>query len=166
MKFLIMQFSPTSYHFILFRSKYSPQHPVLRHPQSVFFLYCQRPSSLNFGTEYKRTAIFILLLFSPKELDRRLDRLHYLSGSRHSYQTTCKYSYLRMQLSGSETKCGGYLLVLLHMRKVPVLNLVPKALYINSLMLVFFIGFRPLQTDARIIFNWDTIASFYMFNNL
>jgi hypothetical protein len=36
MKFFIMQFSPTSHHFISFRSKYSPQHSVLRHPQSMF----------------------------------------------------------------------------------------------------------------------------------
>jgi hypothetical protein len=36
MKLLIMQFCPTSYHFIRLWSKYSPQHPVLRHPQSMF----------------------------------------------------------------------------------------------------------------------------------
>jgi hypothetical protein len=35
MKLLIMQFSPTSCHFISLRSKYSPQHPVLKHPQSI-----------------------------------------------------------------------------------------------------------------------------------
>jgi hypothetical protein len=29
----IMQFSPTVYHFIPLRSKYSPQHPALKHPQ-------------------------------------------------------------------------------------------------------------------------------------
>jgi hypothetical protein len=40
-----MQFSPTPCHFISLRSKYSPQHPVLKHPQSVFLLECQR---LNF----------------------------------------------------------------------------------------------------------------------
>jgi hypothetical protein len=34
MKLLIMQFSPISRHFSL-RTKYSPQHPVLKHPQSV-----------------------------------------------------------------------------------------------------------------------------------
>jgi hypothetical protein len=34
-KFLIMQFSPTSCHFISLWSKYS-HHPVLKHPQSVF----------------------------------------------------------------------------------------------------------------------------------
>jgi hypothetical protein len=33
MKHLIMQFSPTSRHFISLRSKYSPQHPLLKHPQ-------------------------------------------------------------------------------------------------------------------------------------
>jgi hypothetical protein len=32
MKPLIMQFSPNSCHFISLRSKYSPQHPVLKHP--------------------------------------------------------------------------------------------------------------------------------------
>jgi hypothetical protein len=35
MKLLIMQFSPTSGHIISLRSKYSPQHPVLKHPQSM-----------------------------------------------------------------------------------------------------------------------------------
>jgi hypothetical protein len=35
-KLLIMQFSPTSCHFVSFRSKYSPQHSVLKHPHSVF----------------------------------------------------------------------------------------------------------------------------------
>jgi hypothetical protein len=32
---LILQFSPTSSHFISLRTKYSPKHPVLKHPQSV-----------------------------------------------------------------------------------------------------------------------------------
>jgi hypothetical protein len=30
-----MQFSPTSYHFISLRSKYCPQHPVLKHSQFI-----------------------------------------------------------------------------------------------------------------------------------
>jgi hypothetical protein len=34
-KLLIMQFPPISRHFIPPRSKYSPQHPVLKHPQSI-----------------------------------------------------------------------------------------------------------------------------------
>jgi hypothetical protein len=33
---LIMQFPPISRHFIPHRSKYFPQHPFLKHPQSVF----------------------------------------------------------------------------------------------------------------------------------
>jgi hypothetical protein len=36
MKLLIMQFPPNSRHIIPLRSKYSPQHPVLKHPQSMF----------------------------------------------------------------------------------------------------------------------------------
>jgi hypothetical protein len=37
MKLLIMQFLPISQHFISRQTKYSLQHPVLKHPQSVFF---------------------------------------------------------------------------------------------------------------------------------
>jgi hypothetical protein len=42
MKLLIMQFSPTSCHFIPLRSKYSPQHPVLKHPQKGRTLLIQK----------------------------------------------------------------------------------------------------------------------------
>jgi hypothetical protein len=35
MKLLIMRFSPISRHFISLRSEYSPQNPVLKHPQSI-----------------------------------------------------------------------------------------------------------------------------------
>jgi hypothetical protein len=44
MKLLIMQFSPTSCHFMSLWPKYSPQHPVLKHPQSILLHQCQRPS--------------------------------------------------------------------------------------------------------------------------
>jgi hypothetical protein len=44
MKLLIMQFSAISRHFISLRSRYSPQHPVIKHPQSVFLPWFQRPS--------------------------------------------------------------------------------------------------------------------------
>jgi hypothetical protein len=36
LKLLIIQFSPPSDHVISLRSKYPPQDPVLKHPQSVF----------------------------------------------------------------------------------------------------------------------------------
>jgi hypothetical protein len=39
-----MQFIPTSFHFVPIRSKYSPQHPILKHPRSVFPPLCQRSS--------------------------------------------------------------------------------------------------------------------------
>jgi len=38
------------------RSKYYPQHPVLKYPQSMFFLLCLRPS---FTHSYKPTGLFI-----------------------------------------------------------------------------------------------------------
>jgi hypothetical protein len=36
-KLLVMQSSPTSYHFIPHQSKYNSQHPVLQQPQSLLF---------------------------------------------------------------------------------------------------------------------------------
>jgi hypothetical protein len=41
---LITRFSPASCHFTLLWSKYSQQHPVLKHPHTVFLPYCERPS--------------------------------------------------------------------------------------------------------------------------
>jgi len=40
---LVMQLSPFPCHLIPLRSKYSPQHPILKHPQPVFLPQCQRP---------------------------------------------------------------------------------------------------------------------------
>jgi hypothetical protein len=44
MNHLSMKFSSAFCHFIPVRSKYSPQHPFLKHPQSVFFSYCESAS--------------------------------------------------------------------------------------------------------------------------
>jgi hypothetical protein len=50
-KFIIMQFSPRSV-FLPFRSKYPPQHSVLKNPQSVFLPQSERPSFAPI--QYKR----------------------------------------------------------------------------------------------------------------
>jgi hypothetical protein len=44
MQLLVMQLPPTSRHSIPLLTKYSPQHPVLKHPQSVFLPSCQSTS--------------------------------------------------------------------------------------------------------------------------
>jgi hypothetical protein len=51
MKLFIMQFSLASCYFFSPRSKYSHQHPVLKHPQFVFFSFVPStyPSSLNYS---------------------------------------------------------------------------------------------------------------------
>jgi hypothetical protein len=37
-----MQFSPIPYHFIPLRSKYSPQHPVLKYRQTIILNFSNR----------------------------------------------------------------------------------------------------------------------------
>jgi hypothetical protein len=51
MKLLVTQLSSPSRHSIPLWSKYSPQHPVLKHPQFMFLPYCQRE------TPYKGFAL-------------------------------------------------------------------------------------------------------------
>jgi hypothetical protein len=51
MKLLIMQSSPASCHFLFLRSKYSPQHPVLKYPQCYVL---QLAGGTNFHTHTKQ----------------------------------------------------------------------------------------------------------------
>jgi hypothetical protein len=68
MKLPILQLSPFSRYFIPLRLKYSPQHPVLRHPQSVLFRQFYRPSF----TLYETTGrIMVLNILTIKFLDNR-----------------------------------------------------------------------------------------------
>jgi hypothetical protein len=61
MKPLIMQFSPTSSHFISLRSKYSPQHP-----QAMFLPYCtSRTIKKQKNKEHKIMKRFILCTVRP-----------------------------------------------------------------------------------------------------
>jgi hypothetical protein len=51
MKLLVMQFPPTSRHSIPLWSKYSPQHPVLKHPQFMFLIVQWLPGLKRPGSE-------------------------------------------------------------------------------------------------------------------
>jgi hypothetical protein len=69
MKLLIMQHSPASRHFLPLMSKYSPQHPVLKHPQSMFFLNVRIQVSYSFKTEGK-TIVLCILIFTFIDIGR------------------------------------------------------------------------------------------------
>jgi hypothetical protein len=58
MKLLIMQFPPISRHIIPLRSKYSPQHPVIKHPHilSLGNIYTEIFSS-GLGLEARLTTL-------------------------------------------------------------------------------------------------------------
>jgi hypothetical protein len=58
MKLLIMQFSPTFYHFIPLWSIYYPQHHILKYPQTIYFPQCRRPSFTPMQN-YKQNNSFV-----------------------------------------------------------------------------------------------------------
>jgi hypothetical protein len=68
MKLFIMQFSPTSCHFISLRSKYSPQNLVLKHPQFYVPLLM---SEAKFRTHTEQQAELFLYILIFMFLDRR-----------------------------------------------------------------------------------------------
>ena len=54
-KLLIIQFFPLPSYLVPFKPKYSPQHPILKHPQPTFLPQCERPSFTpikNYGQSY------------------------------------------------------------------------------------------------------------------
>jgi hypothetical protein len=58
---LSMQFSPVSDYFTPLRSRYSPQQPVLKYPQSMFFPYIRKQVSQLFKTIGKIIVLHILI---------------------------------------------------------------------------------------------------------
>ena len=56
-----MQLSPFPCHLVPLRSKYFPQHPILKHPQPAFLPQCQRPGFTpiqNHGQNYSSIYLF------------------------------------------------------------------------------------------------------------
>jgi hypothetical protein len=68
MTLLIVQSSPYSYYFLSVRSKYTPQHPAFKHPQSYVFPLVQEVqfNARNFSKKlfFLRTYKSILFLYS------------------------------------------------------------------------------------------------------
>jgi hypothetical protein len=62
MMFFVMQSSPASRHFLPLRSKCS-QHPVLRHPQSMLFPWCERPGFTPVQNNRQNySSVYVLIL--------------------------------------------------------------------------------------------------------
>jgi hypothetical protein len=55
-----MQFSPAFCHFLPLRSKHFPQHPVLKHPQSIFFSWDKKDKVSH---PYKTGKITVQYIF-------------------------------------------------------------------------------------------------------
>jgi hypothetical protein len=81
----LLQSSPASRHFLPFRSWHSSQYSVLKHPQSMFVPYCERPSFIPI-----KTAREIIIILTSMDLDTRLeDKDPEENGSEHSLNLIC-----------------------------------------------------------------------------
>jgi hypothetical protein len=86
MNILCMQVSPASCYF-----KYSPQHPVLKHPKSVIFSYAQKRVLRPYKTRGKVTVLYILF-FTLYTTDEKTKRSK-LNGSKHFPNFNCSYFF-------------------------------------------------------------------------
>jgi hypothetical protein len=78
MKLLIVEFSLASYILPLFRTNYYPQRFFLKHPHSMSFLYCEKPSFKPKKKTTSRLRAFHISFFSS--LGSRWDEDSELSG--------------------------------------------------------------------------------------
>jgi hypothetical protein len=62
-KLLIMSLSPLPCHLVLLRPKYSSQHPILKHPQPMFFPQCEWLSFTPIQTTGKIIILYSLIIF-------------------------------------------------------------------------------------------------------
>jgi hypothetical protein len=90
MTHLIMQFSPTSCHFSSLRFKYSPQHPVLKHPQSMFFSSCQRPSFTPIQNHRQNYSFVYSNFYVSRQQTRRQKVLDWMVASITRVQSPLK----------------------------------------------------------------------------
>jgi hypothetical protein len=73
MKLLIMQSSPASCHFLPLRSRDSPEHPVLKHPPSVFLPERERDQVTHQNNIAGKITVTYILVFKFLD-DRRKEK--------------------------------------------------------------------------------------------
>jgi hypothetical protein len=56
-----VKFFPLTCYLVPLRPKYSPQHPILKHPQPTFLPQCQRPSFTHVQKTGKILVLYILI---------------------------------------------------------------------------------------------------------
>jgi hypothetical protein len=69
MKLVIIEFSSLPCYLVPLRSKYSPQHPILKHAEPAFLSRCQWPSFTPIKTTCKILILCILIWFKSVTLN-------------------------------------------------------------------------------------------------
>jgi len=65
----LCSFSPLPFYLVPLRPKYSPQHPILRHPQATFLPHCERPSFTPIQNNKVRILDVLIFKFLVSRLE-------------------------------------------------------------------------------------------------
>ena len=87
MKLLTVQLRPVPCHLVPRRVKYLPQHPILRHPQSVFFPQCERRNFIFIWNNGQNFISVYFRLYSRKAQWKT--NVSVPNGSTHSRRSVC-----------------------------------------------------------------------------
>jgi hypothetical protein len=108
-----MQFPPPSHHSLPLWPKYSPQHPVLKHPQSMFLTYCQRPCFTPCRTTGKIIGLLAKIIYE-RYLNKNSKGPHILCdydfGLLHSHNRSLMVVVCRLVSVTCNTKDTGFIL--------------------------------------------------------